>query len=119
MQLRTLGKTGLEVSKLGFGGSSLGAVFRSVDQTDATRAVRTALDLGINFFDTSPFYGSTRAESVLGKALEGVPRDDYALATKVGRYGETEFDFSAARVNRSLDESLARLGVDYVDLLNG
>jgi L-galactose dehydrogenase len=88
-----------------------------VDEPTAIRTVHTALDLGINFFDVSPFYGYTRAETVLGKALKGIARDRYYLATKVGRYGDAEFDFSAARSLRSIDESLHRLGVDYVDLI--
>jgi L-galactose dehydrogenase len=117
MQLRALGRTGLHVSILSFGASSLGGVFRATDDTESIRAVHTALDLGINFIDVSPYYGATRAEMVLGKALKGVDRSRYYLATKVGQYGEGEFDFSAARVKRSLDESCARLGVDYVDLL--
>lgn len=117
MNFRPLGATGLNVSVLGFGASSLGGVFRSVDEPEAVRTVQVALDHGINFFDVSPFYGLTKAETVLGQALRGVARERYCLATKVGRYGEAEFDFSAARVTRSVDESLRRLGVDYVDLI--
>lgn len=117
MQYRALGSTGLEISVLGYGASSLGGVFRQTDDTEGIRSVRVALDRGVNFIDVSPYYGATRAESVLGRALRDVPRDHYVLATKVGQYGEGEFDFSAARVVRSLDESCARLGVDYIDLL--
>ncbi|HVX91081.1 MAG TPA: aldo/keto reductase [Candidatus Paceibacterota bacterium] len=117
MQYRQLGHTGLDVSVLSFGASSLGGVFRATDDVESIRAVRTALDLGMNFIDVSPYYGATRAETVLGRALAGVPRESYVLATKVGQYGEGEFDFSAARVARSLDESCGRLGVDYIDLL--
>jgi L-galactose dehydrogenase len=117
MQKRPLGFTGLEVSVLGFGASSLGGVFRQTDDTESIRTVHTALDLGINFIDVSPYYGATRAETVLGRALREIRRDRYYLATKVGQYGEGEFDFSAARVIRSLDESCERLGVDYIDLL--
>lgn len=117
MQRRALGRTGLNVSILSFGASSLGGVFRATDDAESIRTVHTALDLGINFLDVSPYYGATRAETVLGRALKGVDRSRYYLATKVGQYGEGEFDFSAARVTRSLDESCARLGVDYIDLL--
>ncbi|HVZ64720.1 MAG TPA: aldo/keto reductase [Lacunisphaera sp.] len=117
MLYRPLGRTGLQVSVLSFGASSLGGVFRATDDAESIRTVHTALDLGINFIDVSPYYGATRAESVLGRALRGIARDRYYLATKVGQYGEGEFDFSAARVTRSLDESCARLGVDYIDLL--
>jgi aryl-alcohol dehydrogenase-like predicted oxidoreductase len=117
VDFRILGKTGLKTSVLSFGCSSLGGVFRDVEDAEAIRTVHTALDLGINFIDVSPFYGMTRAETVLGKALRGVPRDDYYLATKVGRYGETEFDFSADRVTASVDESLRRLEIDTIDLI--
>jgi aryl-alcohol dehydrogenase-like predicted oxidoreductase len=119
MEYRTLGKTGLEVSVLSFGASSLGSVFREIDEGEGIRTVHTALDLGINFIDCSPFYGLTKAETVLGKALAGVPRDRYILATKCGRYGmeAPDFDFSAARVTASVDESLQRLQVEYLDLI--
>jgi L-galactose dehydrogenase len=118
VEYRTLGKTGLKVSALGFGASSLGGgVFRAVEESEAIRTVHLALDLGVNIIDVSPFYGYTRAETVLGKALKGIPRDKYYLATKVGRYGDDEFDFSAKRVTASIDESLARMGVDYVDII--
>jgi len=117
MHYRQLGRTGLNVSVLSFGASSLGGVFHSVNEAEGVKAVRTALDLGVNFIDVSPYYGATKAETVLGKALSGVDRSQYILATKVGQYGEGEFDFSAGRVARSLDESCKRLGVDYIDLL--
>ena len=117
MHYRALGRTGLNVSVLSFGASSLGGVFRATDDNDAIRTVHTALDLGMNFLDVSPYYGATKAETVLGRALKGIARDRYILATKVGQYGDGAFDFSAARVTRSLDESCARLGVDHVDLL--
>ena len=117
MHYRRLGRTPLTVSFLSFGASSLGGVFRDTDEAEGIRAVRTALDLGINFFDVAPYYGNTKAETVLGKALKGVPRDAYYLATKVGQYGTGEFDFSRERILRGYEESLRRLGVDYVDLL--
>lgn len=117
MQRRPLGRSGLSVSILSFGASSLGGVFRATDDAESIRTVHTALDSGINFIDVSPYYGATRAETVLGRALQGVARDRYILASKVGQYGNDEFDFSATRVTRSLDESCARLGVDYIDLL--
>src|SRR5438876_1718298 len=112
MIYRALGNTGLQVSALSYGASPLGSVFRAIDEAEGIRTIHTALDLGINFIDVSPYYGMTRAEAVLGRALATVRRDRYILATKVGRYGENEFDFSAARVTRSVDESLERLGVD-------
>ncbi|HVK06419.1 MAG TPA: aldo/keto reductase [Armatimonadaceae bacterium] len=117
MRYRTLGRTGLSLSVLGFGASPLGGVFGPVDADEAARAVRLALDRGVNYFDVSPYYGDTRAETVLGQALRGVPRDRYVLSTKVGRYGGRAFDFSPERVVRSVDESLARLGVGHADIL--
>jgi L-galactose dehydrogenase len=118
MEYRPLGRTGLQVSVLSYGASPLGNVFREVDDSEGIKAVHTALDHGINFIDVSPFYGMTKAEAVLGRALREINRDRYYLATKVGQYGGTDsFDFSAERVTRSLDESCARLGVDYIDLL--
>ncbi|MFE2722597.1 aldo/keto reductase [Kitasatospora sp. NPDC059327] len=117
MRYRPLGRTGLIVSELGFGASPLGSVFGAFAEQDGIDAVRTALDLGVNFFDVSPYYGDTAAETALGRALRGVDRDSYLLATKVGRYGATEFDFGAERVKRGVTESLARLGTDHVDLI--
>ncbi|KAJ8764741.1 hypothetical protein K2173_009132 [Erythroxylum novogranatense] len=119
LELRPLGNTGLKLSCVGFGASPLGNVFGSVSEQDALDSVREAFRLGINFFDTSPFYGGTLSEKMLGKALKalGVPRNEYIVSTKCGRYKEG-FDFSAERVTRSIDESLARLQLDYVDILH-
>ncbi len=116
MQHRLLGKTGLELPVLSFGASSLGQEFRSVDLNEALESVRVALDLGMNFIDTSPFYGRGMSEVLLGVALRGVPRDSYLLGTKLGRYDLTHFDFSAKRVVESVDVSLHRMGVDYLDI---
>ncbi|PTY03031.1 aldo/keto reductase [Verrucomicrobia bacterium LW23] len=119
MKYRQLGRTGLDVSLLSFGGSSLGGAFREIDEKEGLRTVHVAIDHGINLIDTAPFYGLTRAETVLGKALREISRERYLLATKVARYGfkEKDFDFSAERVIKSVDESLERLGVDYVDFI--
>lgn len=117
MQYRILGRTDMKVSVLSLGGSSLGGVFREVEEAASIQTVHTAVDLGINFIDVPPYYGLSKAETVLGKALKSIPRERYYLATKVGRYGDDEFDFSATRVTASVDESLRRLGVDYVDLI--
>jgi len=116
MDYRKLGKTNLNVSVLGFGASPLGNVFDVADEKEGTKAVHYAIDQGINFFDVSPFYGLTLAEERLGKALEG-KRQDIFLATKCGRYGLEDFDFSYNRILRSIDESLKRLKTDYVDVL--
>jgi aryl-alcohol dehydrogenase-like predicted oxidoreductase len=117
MQFRPLGRTGLDLSWLSFGASSLGQEFRPVDVNEALRSVRVALDLGMNFIDTSPFYGRGMSECLLGVALRGVPRDRYYLGTKLGRYSRTHFDFSARRVAESVDVSLERMGVDYLDVI--
>ncbi len=121
MKYRVLGKTGWKVSVLGFGAAPLGGTHGKVDEKDAVRAVRTAIDLGINFIDVAPYYGRTMAETLLGKALQGISREKYFLATKVGRYGpeETDFDFSPERLARSVDESLRRLRVAHIDLIHG
>ncbi|QMW04020.1 aldo/keto reductase [Spirosoma foliorum] len=116
MQYRQLGKTDLNVSLLSFGASPLGNVFNEVSETESIRAVHTAIDQGINFFDVAPFYGDTLAETRLGKALKN-KRDSVFVATKCCRYGNGVFDFSYERVLQSIDESLERLQVDYVDLL--
>lgn len=114
---RSLGNTGIDVSPLGFGASPLGGVFGDVDEADGIRSVHEAVKLGVNFFDVSPYYGATKAETVLGKALKELPRDSFVVGSKVGRYGESTFDFSAARVTASVEESLARLNVDRLDLV--
>lgn len=117
MQFRPLGRTGLDLSWLSFGASSLGAEFRGVDINEAMQSVRVALNLGMNFIDTSPFYGRGMSEVLLGIALRDVPRDSYLLGTKLGRYDAAHFDFSAKRVVESVDVSLHRLGVDHFDIM--
>lgn len=104
------------VSEVGFGASPLGNEFRETDPAEGVRAVHAAIDRGINFFDVSPYYGRTLAEERLGIALQG-KRPQIILATKCGRYDVASFDFSAARLRASIDESLRRLRTDYVDLL--
>ena len=116
MQRRKLGKTALEISVLGFGTSPFGNVFGHTDLCDNQGAVDAAVDAGINFFDVSPYYGLTLAEERLGQVLEG-HRQKVVLATKCGRYGAEEFDFSAKRIRREVEKSLRRLRTDYVDLL--
>lgn len=117
MQFRPLGRTGLNLSSLSFGASSLGQEFRQVDLHEAIRSVRVALDLGMNFIDTSPFYGRGMSECLLGVALRDVPRDRYYLGSKLGRYDRAHFDFSARRVVESVDVSLHRMGVEYLDIM--
>ncbi|MEY2878983.1 MAG: D-threo-aldose 1-dehydrogenase [Verrucomicrobiota bacterium] len=117
MQTRRLGTTDLHLPILSFGASSLGAEFRNVTLDEALASVRVALDCGLNFIDTSPFYGRGMSEVLLGIALKGVPRDSYTLCTKLGRYDLAHFDFSARRVAESVDVSLHRLGTDHLDLV--
>ena len=117
MQTRTLGSTGIQVSALGFGAANLGGIYGDIDEADGIRTVHRAFELGVTLFDTSPYYGKTRSETVLGKALRSLPRDRYVLSTKAGRYDQDDFDFSPARLRRSLDESLLRLQTDHVDIL--
>jgi L-galactose dehydrogenase len=116
MQTRLLGQTGLPLPVLSFGASSLGQEFRQVTLDEAIRAVQVALDSGLNFIDTSPFYGRGMSEVLLGVALRGIPRDRYLLCTKLGRYDLAHFDFSARRVAESVDVSLHRLGTDHLDV---
>src|SRR6188472_3475840 len=116
MEYRVLGQTGLKLPILSFGASSLGQEFRQVDLGEALKSVRVALDLGMNFIDTSPFYGRGMSEVLLGVALRGVPRESYILGSKLGRYDSAHFDFSAKRVVESVDVSLKRMGVDYLDI---
>lgn len=116
-----IGKTGMKVSNLSFGASSLGGVFHDIREAEGIRAVSTAVEKGMNFIDVSPYYGHYKAETVLGKALKDLPRDAYYLSTKVGRYGKdgvNTWDYSAKRATESVYESMERLNIDYIDLIN-
>jgi L-galactose dehydrogenase len=118
MIYKTLGETGLRVSVVGYGASPLGNEFGAADADEGKRAVHYAIERGINYFDVSPYYGRTLAETRLGEALVGY-RHKVILATKAGRYDQdrdTGFDFSAARITRSVEESLRRLRTDHIDV---
>jgi L-galactose dehydrogenase len=117
MKTRPLGRTGLQLPWLSFGASSLGAEFRSIDLGEAIRSLHVALEMGMNFIDTSPFYGRGLSECLLGVALRGIPRERYLLGTKLGRYDLAHFDFSARRVVESVDVSLHRMGVEHLDIV--
>ena len=111
----------MKISHLSFGASSLGSVFRETKEKESFEAVEAAIEGGINFIDVSPYYGHYKAETVLGKALRNIPRDRYFLSTKVGRYGKdgkNTRDYSAQRVTDSVYESMERLGIDFIDLIN-
>jgi len=124
MRYNQLGRTGYEISALSFGASSLGGVFHEIDEGKAIEAVHVALELGINYIDVAPAYGGTKAETVLGQALKGIPRSSYYLSTKVGKntapdgYGVDSFDYSSEGIRRSLDASAKRIGVDYFDIVH-
>lgn len=121
MNLREIGKTGMMVTPLSFGASSLGGVFRDIDEGKAIEAVHAAVEGGMNFIDVSPYYGYFKAENVLGKALRGIERSQYYLSTKVGRYGKdgvNTWDYSGTRAQESVYESLDRLGIEHIDLIN-
>ena len=121
MRYKELGKTGMKISHLCFGASSLGSVFRSTKEAESIEAVEAAIEGGINFIDASPYYGHYKAETVLGKALKRIPREKYYLSTKVGRYGKdgvNTWDYSAKRATESVQESMERLGIDHIDLIN-
>jgi D-threo-aldose 1-dehydrogenase len=142
-----LGRSGLPVTRLGFGAAPIGGLYTAVDEADARATVDRAWELGIRTFDVAPLYGYGAAERRLGSALARRPRDEFVLSTKVGRlvrgvdaimptddvdpqaidgrpdafYVRSQpvrmvFDFSADGVRRSIDESLARLGLDRIDI---
>lgn len=120
MQYRLLGKTGMKVSILSMGGSGYGNVYGDYNEKAAIKGLLYGFDRGINYIDTAPWYGQGVSEHFLGKALKGVDRTKYYIGTKVGRYERSiprMFDFSAAKVKESIEQSLDRMNLDYVDLL--
>ncbi|MBA3849151.1 MAG: aldo/keto reductase [Opitutus sp.] len=117
MQYRSLGKTGLRVSAVGFGGWQLGnPLWGGPDAGESLRLVQAALDGGCNFFDTAPGYGGGASERLLGQALRG-RREAAVICTKFGHTAEGEEDFSAANLRPALEASLRRLQTDCVDVL--
>ena len=102
MERRKLGKTDLELPVISTA-SSLGQEFRRVTIEEALQSCRVALELGMNFIDTSPFYGRGMSEVLLGQVLRDLPREEFILGTKLGRYDLDHFDFSARRVAESID----------------
>ncbi|KAF5287953.1 hypothetical protein FQA39_LY15591 [Lamprigera yunnana] len=120
MKYNVFGRTGLVIShlSLGTGGFCLQYGDYSIQQCKET--LHKAIKAGINFIDTAPWYGHGVSEEVLGKCLEGIPRRAYYIATKVGRYEadpKLMFNFSADKTRESIDTSLKRLGIDYIDLI--
>ena len=123
MKYRRLGHSGIEVSEIGFGAWGIGGVTAGLTSYGATDdgvslgALRRALDLGINFFDTSNVYGDGRSEQLIGHAFAS-DREKVVIATKAGFSSwDREPDFSPATIVRSCEQSLVRLRTDYVDLL--
>lgn len=120
MKYRMLGNTGMNVSYVSLGASAIGGVYRDTDINESCEVVKKSLAAGINYIDCAPWYGNGKSEEVLGKALTDVPRDSYYLTTKVCRYEkqvDKMFDFSAERTLASVDESLRKLKLDYVDVI--
>ncbi|MDH3652599.1 MAG: aldo/keto reductase [Saprospiraceae bacterium] len=118
MRYHQLGKTGIQVSHISLGGSSLGGVYGDIEEGLAIQTVHAALDHGINLIDCAPAYGDLRAETVLGKALNQIQRDRYYLSTKTGKYSGSDFDYSYDRIMQEVEKSLKRLQVDYIDILH-
>lgn len=133
---RPVGQTGLEISRIGFGGAPLGDLRRAPTEAGARELLEAAWDAGIRYFDTAPFYGAGLSERRIGDFLRDKPRDSYVLSTKVGRLlvpdrafaierqGDPralpfrpKFDFSYDGVMRSYDNSLQRLGLESIDIL--
>ncbi|XP_050417942.2 uncharacterized protein LOC130010302 isoform X3 [Patella vulgata] len=120
MKYKPLGNTGLQISQLGYGGSGLAGVFKTTKDDESIAVLTQAIKKGINYIDTAPWYGNGKSETVLGQAFKNIPRDSFYVATKVGRYEpdvEKMFDFSRERTMRSIDESLQRMGIGYVDII--
>jgi D-threo-aldose 1-dehydrogenase len=119
---RNVGRTSLQVSRLGFGASGIANLYRNVSDAEAERTIRYAIEQGVRLFDTAPLYGVGLSERRVGATLAGFPRNSYVLATKVGRIITSDsqwvFDFSHDGVRRSLEASLKRLKVDHVDILH-
>lgn len=121
MEYRKIGNTDMKVSTLSFGASSLGGVFHSLNEVEGIKTVHTVVENGINFIDVSPYYGHLKSELLLGKALKEIPRSNYYLSTKVGRYGENGsniWNYTAQKARESVSESMERLHVEYIDLIN-
>ncbi len=116
MEYSILGRTGLRVSRAGFGGGGIGQVWGATTESEAIRSVHRALDLGITFFDVAPSYGDGKAEEALGKALVG-RREQVVVATKVRLRADDMHDVTGA-VSRSVERSLNLLRRDQVDVLH-
>ena len=137
LALSTIGRTGLQVTRLGFGGATLGDAREAIDEARSAATIEAAYDAGIGFFDTSPWYGNGKSEHRFGHVLRTKRRDSFVLSTKVGRVFsrpkdvarfaqdrwvgglpfELRFDYTRDGVLRSYEDSLTRLGMNSVDAL--
>ena len=120
MKYRRIGCTDMIVSTVSIGGSGFGNVYGDMNEATATETLHKSLKNGLNYIDTAPWYGQGKSETYLGKALKGIPREAYIISTKVCRYEpevQKMFDFSSTRILQSAEESLSRLNLPYVDLL--
>jgi D-threo-aldose 1-dehydrogenase len=122
MEYRTVGKTGLDVSAIGFGAAPIAGLYREVPESEAVATIQAALDRGINYFDTAPAYGRGLSEQRLGLVLPKLPRESFVVSTKIGRLIDAERniirDYSRDGVLRSLEASLNLLQLDYVDIVH-
>ena len=116
MKYRTLGKTNLEVSEVGLGGAGIGHAWGAITDEECVRTVEKALELGVNFFDTSPVYGNGQSEINLGKGIAS-HRNDVVIASKVRLRTDEHLSNMRSAIRESLDSSFKRLGTDYVDIL--
>jgi L-galactose dehydrogenase len=107
------------VNPLGFGcfGAATLNGLNDEEVRSAIDAVHYAFKNGINYFDVAPYYANTQSESILGMALRDIPRSEVVISSKIGRYGLNSFDYSGSRVESSVQESLSRLGISYLDLV--
>ncbi|MBT1166574.1 aldo/keto reductase [Bifidobacterium simiarum] len=117
METRKLGNTGLEVPILSVGGAPLGGEYGEVNQDLVNETIQVAFENGMNLIDTSPWYGRTQSEKNIGVGLKGIDRSSYIITTKCGRYEPGKWDFSTERIKRSIPESMERLGLDYIDVV--
>ncbi|XP_060809525.1 uncharacterized protein LOC106130559 [Amyelois transitella] len=120
MKYNNLGDTGMKLSHISLGGTAFTNIYGKFDEDRGIQLLRESFKLGVNYIETSPWYGQGSSERTIGKALKGIPRDSYYIGGKVGRYEkdvERMFDFSAERVTASLEQSLGLLGLEYVDLI--
>lgn len=114
---KKLGNTDILLSPFSIGTATFGNIYGILDSTNMKNIVKHSIKNGFNYFDTSPYYGIKTSEINLGNALEGINRNDFIISTKAGRYDDNDFDFSRKKILSSIDESLERLKIDYVDIL--